>query len=137
MEPLISKTPARMPDQPPATRRNNHQGTQSFSEVIEHRKIEQSGSSIKPHPGTASVALSRDELHRTGTSLEQTLERLRIGRIRLDDLLERLQDGHPVGEPEMVLIQGMMLSTSRDIEMISKMVEQLVSGIKTTMQTQV
>ncbi len=104
---------------------------------MENRKLDHGASQIQTNTGAGSGTLSRDALLRTSTSLEQTIERLRNGQSRLDNLLERLQDGHPVGEPEMILIQGMLLATSRDIELISKMVEQLVSGIKTTMQTQV
>lgn len=56
---------------------------------------------------------------------------------RMDSLIEKLNSGKPMSPKEILSIQDSILRYSRDIELAMKLIEQLVSGIKTVMQTQV
>lgn len=70
-------------------------------------------------------------------SLEKVVDRLKAGQNRLRDLISQATSGKTYSPQEMIALQAEVQQITTEIQLASKVVEQGVSSIKSTMQMQV
>jgi len=70
-------------------------------------------------------------------SLEKVVNRLKAGQSRLQELISSATSGKTYSPQEMIALQAEVQNITTEIQLCSKIVEQGVSSIKSTMQMQV
>ena len=70
-------------------------------------------------------------------SVGQALQHLNNNARSVNERLENLLSGDPLSNSRLLSLQGMMLNFNRELTAVSKIVEQFVNGIKTTLNTRV
>lgn len=138
MEPMIARTSPVKPD----VVNNNNMGKKveknAFSNVVDAKmKERQEQTQVHQLLPPDHISIPSDHITKISVRMSHMLSTLHSGKDRLDILLNKLQSGNSITEADMITIQSVLLSTSREIEAVGKIVEHFVSGVKTTMQTQV
>lgn len=72
--------------------------------------------------------------HATGLEMIQQLNKRNS---ELHRLLEQVINGKQIETGDMLALQGLILNLTRDITAVSKVVESIMTGLKTILQTQV
>lgn len=67
----------------------------------------------------------------------ESLNRLGERSREINNVLNRLLSGNSLNNSELLALQGVILNFNRDLTTASKLVEQIVGGIKTTLNMQV
>jgi len=70
-------------------------------------------------------------------SVTKMLHHLNMRNQEINGLLNRVLRNQKIPASDLLALQGMMLNFSREVTAVSKIVESLVSSIKSTIQTQV
>ncbi|MGB3975099.1 MAG: hypothetical protein WBM02_01755 [bacterium] len=83
------------------------------------------------------TSLSRKDIDATKEFGINMIKKLQDRNNELNRLIQHVLDGNKVDSGEMLALQGKILNFSRDITAVSKVIESLVSSLKTLMQTQV
>ncbi|MBN1297420.1 hypothetical protein JXA80_11615 [bacterium] len=70
-------------------------------------------------------------------TLISVLDRLNDKSIKVTELLQKVISGQEMKPCDLLAVQGVMLNFNRDLTLVSKLLEQIVNGIKNIIQTQV
>jgi hypothetical protein len=109
----------------------------------ESMKIQQSSETLSPQaPDQVSAT---NQAQKVGdipkvtdmVSLEKVVDRLKAGQSRLQELVSSATSGKTFSPQEMIALQAEVQQITTEIQLCSKIVEQGVSSIKSTMQMQV
>ncbi len=71
------------------------------------------------------------------STLKKSLMELNTRQYEIQKVADDILNGKKFSSREMIAIQAKLLQYNQEMQTVSKVVEQLVNGIKTTMQTQV
>lgn len=108
--------------------------SQTFRQVLELSM----NSTVEPAEKISNgVSIGRNDANVSKENFFKMIGHLQEKNIELNRLIQRALDGENLDTGEMLTLQGKILNFTRDITAVSKIVESMVSNVKTLMQTQI
>lgn len=99
----------------------------SFRAMIGRLATDRPEASERPRGASPPAVIS--SIHRTVASIERQ-------RATIDQAIARAARGHEYTASELLLLQSRVYAYSQDMEVISRLVDRVVSSVKTTLNTQ-